>query len=185
MKKYYKKKGSKLSFILLSILLSLVAWIPSAIIFIIIISIFSSVSEFDVTVTRIIITIISIIFGFAIGYRIKFLGITPEYQTLLMKKQQEMYDNARARTLEKQQRAYIAQSYTSSSKDSSYVEEKIKCPNCESTQLTANKKGFGLGKAVAGGIVTGGVGLLSGFIGSGKVRITCLKCGYSWTAGKN
>lgn len=63
-------------------------------------------------------------------------------------------------------------------------EEIIKCPRCGSTQLNANKKGFGLGKAAGGGILTGGVGLLAGFIGSGKVKITCLKCGHSWKAGK-
>ena len=63
-------------------------------------------------------------------------------------------------------------------------EEQIKCPYCGSTQLTANKKGFGLGKAAVGGLLTGGIGLLGGFIGSGKVKITCLKCGNSWKAGK-
>lgn len=26
----------------------------------------------------------------------------------------------------------------------------------------------------------GGVGLLGGFLGSGKVKITCLKCGHTW-----
>jgi len=63
-------------------------------------------------------------------------------------------------------------------------EDVIKCPKCRSTQITAGKKGFSLGKAAAGGIATGGIGLLAGFIGSGKVRVTCLKCGHSWTAGK-
>jgi tellurium resistance protein TerD len=63
-------------------------------------------------------------------------------------------------------------------------EKQIKCPMCSSTQLTANKKGFGLGKAAIGGILTGGIGLLGGFIGSGKVKITCLNCGNSWKAGK-
>lgn len=63
-------------------------------------------------------------------------------------------------------------------------EQQIKCPKCKSTQLTANKKGFGLGKAAVGGLLTGGIGLLGGFIGSGKVKITCLKCGHTWKAGK-
>ena len=40
----------------------------------------------------------------------------------------------------------------------------IKCPACRSTQITANKKGFGLGKAVVGGVLLGGVGLLGGFL---------------------
>lgn len=59
-------------------------------------------------------------------------------------------------------------------------EDVVRCPICRSQQLTANKKGFGLGKAIGGAILTGGVGLLAGFIGSGKVKITCLKCGHSW-----
>ena len=63
-------------------------------------------------------------------------------------------------------------------------EDVIRCPRCKSTQLSANKRGFSLGKAAAGGIITGGIGLLGGFIGSGKVKITCLKCGNSWTTGK-
>ena len=60
----------------------------------------------------------------------------------------------------------------------------MKCPKCSSEELTANKKGFGLGKALVGGILTGGVGLLAGCIGSSKIKITCLSCGNSWKAGK-
>lgn len=59
-------------------------------------------------------------------------------------------------------------------------EEPVRCPRCRSTQLTANRKGFGLGKAAAGGLLLGPVGLLGGFLGSRKVKITCLKCGYTW-----
>ena len=62
--------------------------------------------------------------------------------------------------------------------------DQIKCPKCRSTQLTANKKGFGLGKAAAGGLLLGPVGLLGGVMGSGKVKITCLKCGHEWKPGK-
>lgn len=59
-------------------------------------------------------------------------------------------------------------------------EEPVRCPRCRSTQLTANRKGFGLGKVAAGGFFLGPVGLLGGFFGSNKVKITCLKCGYTW-----
>lgn len=62
-------------------------------------------------------------------------------------------------------------------------ETEIKCPKCRSNQLTANKKGFGLGKAAVGGLLLGPVGLLGGLVGGGKVKITCLKCGHGWKAG--
>lgn len=60
-------------------------------------------------------------------------------------------------------------------------EEYVKCPCCGSMQITANKKGYSAGKAVAGLAIAGGIGLLAGFIGSGNIKITCLKCGYSWS----
>lgn len=63
---------------------------------------------------------------------------------------------------------------------SSVEADLIKCPKCKSTQITANKKGFGVGKAVVGVALTGGIGALGGFIGSNKVVITCLKCGNQW-----
>jgi tellurium resistance protein TerD len=62
--------------------------------------------------------------------------------------------------------------------------DNIRCPKCTSTQITAGNKGFGLGKAVVGGLVLGPLGLLGGFMGSKKVMVTCLKCGNKWEAGK-
>lgn len=59
----------------------------------------------------------------------------------------------------------------------------MKCPKCNSTQLTSNKKGFSGGQAVAGAVLTGGIGLLAGTIGSGSVVVTCLKCGHKFKAG--
>ena len=56
------------------------------------------------------------------------------------------------------------------------------CPKCGSTSLTANKKGFGVGKAVIGTAVDGPIGLVSGNKGAKKVRITCLNCGNQWWA---
>ena len=69
---------------------------------------------------------------------------------------------------------------TTSTRHFEREEEPLRCPYCGSTYITANKKGFGLGKALVGGFLTGGVGLLAGFIGSGKVKCTCLKCGQEW-----
>lgn len=58
------------------------------------------------------------------------------------------------------------------------------CPKCGSTSLSGNKKGFGIGKAVVGAAITGGIGLIAGNKGAKKVRITCLNCGHQWWAGK-
>lgn len=70
------------------------------------------------------------------------------------------------------------------SQSSQNNDELIKCPRCRSTQLHTGDKGFGLGKAAAGGILLGPVGLLGGFLGRKKTMITCLKCGFKWQAGK-
>lgn len=61
----------------------------------------------------------------------------------------------------------------------------IKCPKCGSNQVTANKKGFSGTQAVGGAILTGGVGLLAGTIGSNKVIITCLACGHQFRPGED
>ena len=65
------------------------------------------------------------------------------------------------------------------------MEREIKCPKCSSTQLTADKKGFSGKKAVAGALLTGGIGLLAGTIGSNKVMLTCLSCGHQFQVGQD
>lgn len=62
------------------------------------------------------------------------------------------------------------------------MEQKIVCPRCGSDQLSANKKGFSVGKAVGGLLIPGGV--LWGFHGSKKVMITCLACAKQFNAGE-
>jgi hypothetical protein len=61
----------------------------------------------------------------------------------------------------------------------------ILCPKCGSNQVTADKKGFSGKKAVAGAVLTGGIGLLAGTIGSNKVKITCLSCGCTFKPGSD
>jgi len=55
------------------------------------------------------------------------------------------------------------------------------CPKCGSTSLSANQKGFRPGRAVAGAVLTGGIGLVAGGIGAKKVEVTCLNCGHKYT----
>jgi hypothetical protein len=64
------------------------------------------------------------------------------------------------------------------------MSDQITCPKCGSTQISAEKKGYSGGKAAAGVILTGGIGLLAGTIGSKDVIITCLSCGNQWKAGE-
>ncbi len=63
--------------------------------------------------------------------------------------------------------------------------DQVKCPKCRSTQISANKKGFSGGKAVAGVILVGGIGALAGTSGSNKIKITCLSCGYTFEPGQS
>lgn len=63
-------------------------------------------------------------------------------------------------------------------------EEYLCCPKCGSRELHAEHKGFSGGKALAGAILTGGIGLLAGTIGSRDTQITCLKCGNKFKAGE-
>ena len=62
-------------------------------------------------------------------------------------------------------------------------EEYLCCPKCHSRELHTEQKGFSGGKAFAGAVVAGGIGLLAGTIGSKDVQITCLKCGNRFKAG--
>ena len=61
---------------------------------------------------------------------------------------------------------------------------KITCPRCGSDQISVNAKGLSIGRAAVGGVLAGGVGAILGGLSSGKVKVSCLKCGHSWIAGK-
>lgn len=67
---------------------------------------------------------------------------------------------------------------TSGQIGSTAVDNQACCPRCGSTSLSANKKGFGVGRATVGTLAFGLVpGLLIGSAGSKKIEVTCLKCG--------
>ena len=59
-----------------------------------------------------------------------------------------------------------------------------RCPKCGSASISADKKGFSAGKAAAGVILAGPIGIAAGGIGANKVQITCLNCGHHWIAGQ-
>jgi tellurium resistance protein TerD len=59
-------------------------------------------------------------------------------------------------------------------------DEKIRCPNCSSTQVFADKKGYSGIKACCGYLLVGPLGLLCGTHKSNNIRVTCLKCKHSW-----
>lgn len=62
--------------------------------------------------------------------------------------------------------------------------DEIHCPKCLSTKIQAGEKGFGAGKATAGALVAGPLGLLAGTIGRKKVELMCLNCGNRWKPNK-
>lgn len=60
-------------------------------------------------------------------------------------------------------------------------EKVVRCPKCKGTQITAHKKGFGLGKAVVGTVTFGllaGAGF--GAVGKNKIYLSCMHCGHQW-----
>lgn len=90
-------------------------------------------------------------------------------------------DRIQDQQLRVQQEQLILQGKIQKQQEREY-KKTAKCPRCGSTSLSGNKKGFGIGKAVVGAALTGGIGLIAGNIGAKKVRITCLKCGKQFWA---
>jgi predicted Zn-ribbon and HTH transcriptional regulator len=72
---------------------------------------------------------------------------------------------------------YLAKKYTPSVPDNLLI---ARCPNCKSTSITANKQGFGIGKAAVGALAVGPLGVLAGGLGANKIKLTCLSCGNQW-----
>ncbi len=55
------------------------------------------------------------------------------------------------------------------------------CPKCGSTSLSAHKNGLDGGATLLGVFITGP----SEWISPGSIKVTCLKCGHQFKAGKN
>ncbi len=99
--------------------------------------------------------ILAIIFSLLLGFFVSNVEMTPEYREKMMPQGNP--------------NLYIS--------PDRYNDDTVRCPRCSSSQVSANRRGFSPGKALIGGIV-------GGFIGAGKVKITCLKCGKTWMAGE-
>lgn len=61
------------------------------------------------------------------------------------------------------------------------MENEITCPKCKGHSIVQSTKGFSIGKAVAGGLIVGPVGLLAGTHKSKDIRFTCLDCGHKFS----
>jgi Oxygen-sensitive ribonucleoside-triphosphate reductase len=55
-----------------------------------------------------------------------------------------------------------------------------RCPKCGSTSITVMKKGFGVGKAAAGALLLGPIGIAAGGLGANKVQRVCVNCGHKF-----
>jgi hypothetical protein len=58
-------------------------------------------------------------------------------------------------------------------------EQAVTCPKCGSSQITANSKGFSVGKAAVGFLLAPG-GVLWGMHGKDKILVSFMKCGHQW-----
>ncbi len=96
-----------------------------------------------------------------------------QMQQQALQMQQQELEEARKQTEQQRQQLRLQRKQ---------YDEMMKCPRCGSTSLSGNKKGYGVGKGVVGAAIFGPLGLVAGNIGSGKVMVTCMKCGYKFRA---
>lgn len=61
-----------------------------------------------------------------------------------------------------------------------YEDSQLRCPQCNSTHIVIDKNGFSATKAIVGGLLTGGIGILAGLHGRNRRVGKCLKCGHHW-----
>jgi len=60
---------------------------------------------------------------------------------------------------------------------------RIHCPRCDSMNIESGQKGYGWGKAAAGAVLLGPVGLAAGMFGRKKVAFICQDCRKKWKQG--
>ena len=94
-----------------------------------------------------------------------------QMQQQALQMQQQELEEARKQTEQQRQQLRLQRKQ---------YDEMMKCPHCGSTSLSGNKKGYGVGKGVVGAALLGPIGLIAGNIGSSKVMVTCMKCGYKF-----
>ncbi|WP_404989294.1 TM2 domain-containing protein [Clostridium culturomicium] len=97
---------------------------------------------------------------------------------------QEAYTLAQIQKAEAKKQQYLDMQQQRKEK-AAHDKDHVCCPKCGSSHLTANKKGFSLGKALVGGLVLVPVaGVATGMIGKNKIIITCLNCGKQFKPGQ-
>lgn len=89
----------------------------------------------------------------------------------------KMYDNNQLREIVEQYKLGHAVTVNVSVNED---DGQLRCPKCHSNQIEIDKQGFSAGKALVGGILTGGIGLVAGFHGKNKRKGKCLHCGHTW-----
>jgi len=76
----------------------------------------------------------------------------------------------------------VAQSADSPGVQIGTTSSAVFCSHCGSNKVTlvSEHKAFDAKKAIIGGVLTGGVGLVAGFIGKKADFYLCNQCGYKW-----
>ncbi len=97
-------------------------------------------------------------------------------------KRQEKQAKRKEKEAEKKEQERIRNKHIQEFKQQQIEAHRPRCPKCGSTNLSIlgqHKKSFSVGKAVVGGVLTGGVGTLAGFAGkkTKKVDYVCNNCG--------
>lgn len=89
---------------------------------------------------------------------------------------------------EEAQKARLRKTAPSQTREAAYYPpsspSEARCPKCGSTSLSVSRKGFGYGKAAAGAVLAGPLGILAGGIGANGSVITCMNCGHKFNPKK-